>query len=162
MVDELTDTDTELFGSLFVFMQQLTLQVEDRLRPLGLTSRQWLLLGVIDQAFRGTAPTISEAATVFGTSRQNVTQVAKQLERGGWLRLEPDQTDRRAIRLVLTDRLAIFDDPTIQAEQAAFIRSVFGGLTARERRTFLDMVTNCIDRLSSRAGHEPTRREPHP
>jgi DNA-binding MarR family transcriptional regulator len=152
MAEELSDTDIELFGSVFVFMQQLTFRAEEHLRPLGLTSRQWLLLGVIGKAFPGRAPTISETAAVFGTSRQNVKQVASQLERGGWLRLETDPADRRAIRLVLTDQLAVFDDPAVQADQAAFVLAVFGGLTQCERRSLLDMVTRCSSRLSSPTG----------
>jgi DNA-binding MarR family transcriptional regulator len=84
--------------------------------------------------------------------RQNVKQVASQLERGGWLRLETDPADRRAVRLVLTDQLAVFDDPAVRADQAAFVRSVFGGLTQRERLALLDMVTRCSSRLSSPAG----------
>lgn len=58
-----------------MFMQQLTLRVEERLESFGLTSRQWLLLGVIEKAFPGYAPTISEATAVFGSSRQNVKLV---------------------------------------------------------------------------------------
>jgi DNA-binding MarR family transcriptional regulator len=152
MADELSDTDIELFGSIFVLMQQLAFRADEHLRPLGLTSRQWLLLGVIDKAFPGRPPTISEAAEVFGTSRQNVKQIASQLERGGWLRLESDPADRRASRLVTTDRLAVFGEPAVQADQAAFVLSVFGGLTQRERRAFLNMVTTCISRLSTAAG----------
>jgi DNA-binding MarR family transcriptional regulator len=121
-----------------------------------------LLLGVIDKAFRGYAPTISEATAVFGTSRQNVKQVALQLERRGWLRLEPDPADRRALRLVLTDRLAVFRDPAVQADQAAFILSVFGGLTPRERRIFLTMITKCSTHLSSSASEAPTTRKERP
>jgi DNA-binding MarR family transcriptional regulator len=159
MADGLTDTDIELFGSVFVFMQQLAFRAEEHLRPLGLTSRQWLLLGVIEKAFPGRPPTISEAAGVFGTSRQNVRQVVSQLERGGWLRLEPDPDDRRAIRLVPTERLAVFDDPAVQADQAAFVLSVFGGLTPRERRALLRMVTTCISSLSPERGDAPPSRE---
>ncbi len=162
MADDLSNTDVELFGSLFVLMQLLTLRVEERLRPMGLTSRQWLLLGVIDKGFPGYAPTLSEATAVFGTSRQNVKQVVLQLERGGWLRLEPDPADGRVIRLVLTDRLAVFDDPTVQADQAAVVHSVFGSLTPRERRTFLNMVTRCIARLSSSSGDAPRHGSERP
>jgi DNA-binding MarR family transcriptional regulator len=160
MATGLSDTDVELFGSLFVLMQQLTFLADEHLRPLGLTSRQWLLLGVIDTAFPERPPTISEAAAVFGTSRQNVRQVVTQLERGGWLRLEPDPVDRRAIRLVPTDRLAVFDDPAVQADQAAVISSVFGGFTSDERRALLDMVTACTSRLSTQArGQHPSEGE---
>lgn len=149
MGDHLSDTDVELFGSLFVLMQQLTSRVEERLASFGLTSRQWLLLGVIEKAFPGYAPTISEATATFGTSRQNVKQVALQLERRGWLRLEPDPADARVLRLVLTEQLAVFHDPIVEADQAAFILAVFGGLTHHERRAFLDLVTKCLTHLSS-------------
>ncbi len=160
MTDGLTPTDVELFGSLLVFTQQLTMRVEERLESFGLTGRQWLLLGVIEKAFPGYAPTISEATAAFGTSRQNVKQVALQLERRGWLRLEPDQVDGRVLRLVLTDQLAVFHDPGVQAEQGDFILSVFGGLTPRERQTLLKMVTTCNTHLSSTASDPPpTRKE---
>ncbi len=149
MSDELTDVDVELFGSLFAFMQQVTALVDERLDGFGLTSRQWLLLGLLDKAFPGYAPTLSEATAVFGTSRQNVKQIALQLERGGWLRMDPDPVDRRVRRLVLTDKLAVFHDPVVQADQAAFILAVFGGLTPRQRRTFLTLVTTCMSRLAA-------------
>jgi DNA-binding MarR family transcriptional regulator len=151
--------EVELFGSLFVFMQQLTRRVEQRLERFGLTSRQWLLLGVLEKAFPGYAPTISEASAVFGTSRQNVKQVAGQLERGGWLRLERDAVDGRVLRLVLTERLAEFHDPGVRADQAAFIRTVFGGLTPRERALFLDLVTRCTANLSLLVGVSELPRE---
>jgi DNA-binding MarR family transcriptional regulator len=157
VADDLS-VEVELFGSLFVFMQQLTLQVEERLAPFGLTTRQWLLLGVIERAFPGYAPTISEATAAFGTSRQNVKQVALQLERRGWLRLEQDPADARALRLVLTEQLAVFHDPGVQADQAAFILAVFRGLTQRERRTFLDLVTRCVKNVALPVSEAPTGR----
>ncbi len=155
MPHQVTPTDVQLFGSVVAFTQQLTRRVDEHLAPFGLTSRQWLLLAVLSKRFPGHAPTVSEATDVFGTSRQNVKQIALQLERHGWLRLEPDATDHRALRLVLTDRIGVFDEPGVRGEQAAFIRTVFGGLTLSERRNFLGLVTACIARL---ADHEPAER----
>jgi DNA-binding MarR family transcriptional regulator len=157
MVDALTATDVELFGSLVVFMQQLMLRMDELLEPFGLTSRQWALLAAIDKGFpEGYAPTLSEATAVFGTSRQNVKQVALQLERRGWLRLELDPTDRRMLRLVLTDQRAVFDDPAVRATQGTFILSVLGGLTPREREAWLRSVRTCMSHLSSPPNQPPT------
>jgi DNA-binding MarR family transcriptional regulator len=142
--DGLSETDVQLFGSILMFTQQLMTRSDEHLEQFGLTTRQWLLLAVLDKRFPGSAPSISEATAVFGTSRQNVKQVAVQLERRGWLRVEPDPVDRRMLRLVLTDKRALLDDPAVQADQAAFILSVFGGLTPHERRTLLNMVTTCM------------------
>jgi len=109
------------------------------------------MLAVLDKRFQGTAPSISEATAVSGTSRQNVKQVALQLERRGWLRVEPDPVNRRMLRLVLTHKRAVFGDPAVQADQAAFVLSVSGGLTSDERLTLLNMVTTCIAGPSSTA-----------
>lgn len=150
--------EADLFGSLFVFLQQLTLRAEEHLAQFGLTSRQWLLLGVIEKAFAGRAPTISEATAVFGTSRQNVKQVAQQLQHGGWLRLESDPADARVLRLVLTERIAVFHDPAVQADQADFLHALFEGLTQPERRAFLDLVTRCIRNLRPERTFREQRR----
>jgi DNA-binding MarR family transcriptional regulator len=150
------DVDLELFGSLFVFMQKLTRYVDERLGHFGITSRQWLLLAVLDSAFIGRAPTITEAAVIYGSSRQNVKQIALQLERRGWLRLEPDPADARVVRLVLTEKIAEFHDPTVQADQASLVQAVFAGLDEHERRTLRDLVARCIDELPSSPITDPT------
>lgn len=162
MAEGLSETDIELFGSILVFTQQLMSRADDYLEPLGLTTRQWLLLALLDKRFPGSAPSISEATAAFGTSRQNVKQVALQLERRGWLRVEPDPVDRRILRLVLTDKRAVFDDPAAQADQADFIRSVFGGLAPGDRRSLLNMVTTCIAGLSLTSVDQRTSREERP
>jgi DNA-binding MarR family transcriptional regulator len=160
MADDDLSVEAELFGSLFVFLQKLTRSVDAQLEPFGLTSRQWLLLAVIDTAFGAHSPTISEAAAVYGTSRQNVKQIALQLERRGWLRLEPDRDDARAVRLVLTDRIQEFADPAVQAAQAAFVLTAFGALEPSERRTLRDLVVRCSAGLPAPPDDDgPTARE---
>jgi DNA-binding MarR family transcriptional regulator len=152
----LSDTDGELFGSIVLFTQELMVRMDQLLEPFGLTSRQWSLIAAIAKRFpEGYAPTISEAATAFGTSRQNVKQVAAQLERRGWLRLQPDPADRRATRLVLTEQRDVFDDSAVQGPQAAFVRSLFGELTPRERQVLLTLVSKCMNRLSPRREGPP-------
>ena len=105
--------------------------LDAELRPVGVTSKQLQLLGVIERDFGGAgdgetapgrdgvahsetaeclrrprrprAPTASEVAEAMVTSHQNVMQTARALERRGFLRIERDRTDRRVRRLVLTD-----------------------------------------------------------
>jgi DNA-binding MarR family transcriptional regulator len=158
------DVDLELFGSLFVFMQKLTRFVDEQLADYGITSRQWLLLAVVDNAFSGHAPTITEAAAVYGSSRQNVKQIALQLERRGWLRLEPDPADARVVRLAPAEKMAVFHDPAVQAHQASLVQAVFAGLDAPEHRTLRDLIARCIDELPSSPTVDgtPSRREELP
>jgi DNA-binding MarR family transcriptional regulator len=133
--------EPDLFGSLFVLSQHLTRRADDALAPFGLTSRQWLLLAVLSRL--GT-PTLTEAARAYGSSRQNVKQVALQLEARGFLSLRPDPADRRATRLVPTDRVAVFDEPDVAAAQSAFVAGLFSPLDDDEVATFRSLVARCI------------------
>ncbi len=122
-----TSLEDEAFGLLFVLTQHLGRRADEALVPFGLTSRQWLLLAVLSRSTQ--APTLSEAATVYGTSRQNVKQIALQLAARGYVRLEPDAADARATRVVLTDKVADFDAPWAVAAQRAFLDDVFAALS---------------------------------
>ena len=126
------DPRPELYWALFVLVQHLSRRMDERLTIVGLTSRQWLLLAVLERFFPASAPTLTEAAARYGTSRQNVKQIALGLERRGWLRIEPDRVDGRASRLVLTDRIAVFATPALVQEGAAFLEAVFAGTPESE------------------------------
>ena len=138
--------EPELFGELFVLVQHLTRRADESLAAFGLTSRQWLLLAVLSR-FPGTSPTLTDAARVYGTSRQNVKQVALQLAARGYLRLEPDPADRRATRLVLTDKVAVFDEPDVAAAQSAVIVEVFSSLRDDEVATLRSLLGRCLTSL---------------
>ena len=146
--------EPELFGQLFVLSAHLTRRADEALAPFGLTSKQWLLLAVLSRGFPGASPTLTEAARAYGSSRQNVKQVALQLAARGYLSLTPDPADRRATRLVLSDRVAVFDEPAAVAAQSTFIARVFAPLTDDEVATALTLVGRCITSLTD---HEETR-----
>ena len=116
----------------FVVAQHLDVLGDEALAPLGLTTKQWLLLAIVQKAFDGRHPTLTEAATVYGSSRQNVKAMARGIEAAGYLRIVPDAEDRRALRLVPTDRTAVFASADWRAREAAFFDRMFGGLTPDE------------------------------
>jgi len=66
----------------------------------GLTVTQFHLLWVVGQ-FEN-APSIKEVAKELATSHQNVKQMALNLQRKGFLRMEKDDLDRRVLRIRLT------------------------------------------------------------
>jgi DNA-binding MarR family transcriptional regulator len=123
-----TDPRPDLFGSLLVLVQHLSRRLDDALAPVGLTSRQWLLLAVMERWFPDRGPTLTEAAVRYGSSRQNVKQVALGLERRGYLRLVPDPGDRRATRLELTEKVSIFYEPDLRAQRMEILDAVFADL----------------------------------
>lgn len=143
-----TPAEAELFGRLFVFSQHLTRQADLALQPLGITNRQWLLLAVLARAFPGEAPTLTEAAHVYGTSRQNVKQVAQQLAARGYVELRSDPRDRRTTRIALAPRATALDEPSAVAEQSAFLAQIFAGLTDNDLATLNGLIGRCLTPLT--------------
>ncbi len=140
-------TRADVFGRVFVLVQHLSRRVDLALEPVGLTSRQWLLLAVLTRGFPGAAPTLSEAAALFGTSRQNVKQIAVQLVARGYLTLDVDPADARATRLRLTDRVLELDAPDAVAGQVAVLDELFACFTPDEVAGLADLTGRWIDHL---------------
>jgi MarR family transcriptional regulator for hemolysin len=138
--DDLLGVRAELFGSVFVLTQHLTRRTDAALETFGLTTRQWLLLAVLGKAFPDRSASLSEAAEKYGSSRQNVKQIAVGLESRGFLRLVPDPVDGRTTRLQVTDRVRVFDEPDSQARAAALLADAFAGLTPEETLALRDLV----------------------
>jgi DNA-binding MarR family transcriptional regulator len=102
-----------------------------------------LPLAVLDTFFADQPPTIGQAAA-YGSSRQNVTQIARQLVDRGYLELEPDSADRPAVRLRMTAKKAVFDEPAVRAEQLQLLADMFGGLAPAEILAMRDLVARCL------------------
>lgn len=128
------------FGTVFVVSQHLDRLGDNALAPLGLTTKQWLLLAVIKRAFAGRHPTLSEAAAAYGSSRQNVKAMARALEAAGYVRLVPDAVDGRATRLEPTARLQVFATPEWRVREAAFFEFAFGSLSADDVTRLADLL----------------------
>jgi DNA-binding MarR family transcriptional regulator len=141
---------TEIFGSAFLLAQYLARRTDGALEPLGVTTKQWLLLAVLVRKFPRESPTLSEAALWYGSSRQNVKQIARQLEDRGWLRLVPDAGDRRVLRLELTDRIAAFQEPREVARQEALMKGLFQGLGPADLRQLRDLLGRWLQNVVPR------------
>src|SRR5512137_165038 len=138
--DELLAARAEIFGSIFVIVQHLARRADAELAELGLTSRQWLLLAVLSRWFPGRSPSLSEAAERYGSSRQNVKQIALGLEKHGFVRLVPDRDDARTTRIELTERVRVFDEPEMVTRQAVMLADACAGLSAEETILLRDLV----------------------
>jgi DNA-binding MarR family transcriptional regulator len=139
-----TQNQADILGLTFLLSQQLTRYADAAMAPLSLTTRQWLLLALIEKAFPGQHPMLSEVAWVHGSSRQNVKQIALQLEARGFLRLVDDPDDQRALRLQLTDKIAVFKDPAEFARQQALLAEIFAGFSDADLATFLGLLRRLI------------------
>lgn len=90
-----------LFRLVLATAGQLRAELDRTLAPSGVTSQQAALLHCIEA--HGTPPTLGEVASTLSMTHQNAKQIASALERKGFLRIEVDEADRRARRLVLTE-----------------------------------------------------------
>ena len=138
--DDLLTAQAELFGSVFVVTQHLTRRTDAALAVFGLTTRQWLLLAVLGKWFPDRSPSLSEAAQRYGSSRQNVKQIALGLEARGFVRLVPDPADGRTTRIEMTERVRVLDEPAAQVRAAALLRDAFAGLSPAQTFTLRDIV----------------------
>lgn len=125
----MNDPRPETFALYFLLAQHLTRAADEALAPAGVTSRQWLLLALLTRRFPE-PPTLSQAAEAYGTSRQNVKQLAEQLQDRGFVALRPDPEDARKLRIhVLPTVATTFDAPEEQAREAELLRGLFAPLS---------------------------------
>ncbi|MCL3861167.1 MarR family winged helix-turn-helix transcriptional regulator [Actinotalea sp. K2] len=144
--------EARLFGALFVLGQHLNRYADDALERYGVTARQWLLLAVLVRGFPGERPTLSETAAAYGTSRQNVKQIALQLAARGLVELETDPRDRRATRLAVTPLVSgTFDAPEAARHQQEVVAGVFATLEDAELATFEQLIDRCLGTLNRSA-----------
>ncbi len=148
---ELAEAQAVLFGRVFVLAQHLTRLTDAALADWDLTTRQWLLLAILSRAFPDRAPSLTEAAEVYGSSRQNVKQIAAGLEVRGFVRLVPDTEDGRTTRIERTDRQRVFDEPDGRAKGLALLAQACEGLSRDETLLLRDVVVRWVDALAAQA-----------
>lgn len=103
---KLTDKEKRRFilGSYFIIANKLQNYGDLYLKEMNLTTKQWLLLAVLEKDFEeiGKYPGIGELANSLGTSHQNVKQIANKLEKKGLVKLFKDEEDKRVLRVKST------------------------------------------------------------
>ncbi len=138
----------EIFGSVFLLSQYLARRGDVALEPLGLTTKQWLLLAIVARRFPGESPTLTEASLWYGSSRQNVKAIAQQLQVRGFLRLAADPEDRRALRLHLTPKARVFDAADEAARLARVLAELLAGFDGHELVTLRDLLRRWLGVVS--------------
>lgn len=153
MNDDELQAASDAFGGVFVIVGHLTRLTDQGLQDWDLTTRQWLLLAVLARGFPGRSPSLSEAAAAYGSSRQNVKQIALGLETRGYVRLVPDPADGRTTRLALTDKVGRFDEPEGQARGRDLLEAAFHGLARSDLLALRDLVGHWLAILSPTPPH---------
>jgi DNA-binding MarR family transcriptional regulator len=129
-------TRIRTFRLIVVLAQELRALMDQLLRADGLTTQQAALITVVEAIG---APSLSQAAAALGTTHQNAKQIATALERKGFLRIDPDEGDRRVRRLVTTDKSRAYWKQRSPTDYQ-HVLEWFADLTEREAETLFELL----------------------
>ncbi len=139
------DPSYQVFGLLFLVGTRLE-AIGDSGQCLGeLTTKQWFMLLNIRMFFES-PPTLTQLAESMGTSRQNAKAIAQKLARKGFVALERDARDARALRIRVLPKADEYELANGR-QNDAFLRAFMGVLSAEETQT----MQSCLLRLSDQA-----------
>ena len=129
-------TRIRTFRLIVLLAQELRTLMDQLLRADGLTTQQAALITVVEAIG---APSLSQAAAALGTTHQNAKQIATALERKGFLRIDPDEGDRRVRRLVTTAKSRSYWKRRSPSDYE-HVLEWFAGLSEREAETLLELL----------------------
>ena len=116
-----------------------------RAKTIGLTRSQWW---VLTHLYRRDGLVQAELAEILEIERATLGRLLDRLEAKGWLRREPDSTDRRVKRVYLTDEVK----PAMKSLRriAGDLRQqALEGLDENEREHLVDILIHMKTNLSN-------------
>ncbi len=123
-MDEL-EQKAYIFGTIFTLSNKL--QVLGDEFDKNITIKQWLFMVVVSKFPE--PPTITEVANFIGYSRQNAKRIAANLHQSGFVKLEKDKNDARALRVELTPKCIEYFEKRYPSE-IAYLEKIFCGFDA--------------------------------
>ena len=137
-------------GRLFRIAEHAIAQeVHKNHEALGITSSQGYMLGYLTRRYlEGDVPIYAkDAEQHFGVKHSSVSGVLQRLECKGFITFQPDDTDRRCKKIVLTKKAL-----DIHSEIEKHIRKtetrIFDGMTDEETDTFLRLLRKATENLT--------------
>jgi DNA-binding MarR family transcriptional regulator len=140
-----TQLTVEAFERLLILSHQVEVSMDRLLRQDQLTAKQFQMIATIEKKFTS-PPSIMDVAQEIGTSHQNIKQLALQLEKRGYLEILRDETDRRVLRLRLTEKNAEYWKSKAP-EHLRFMMGLFTSLDDRELEGFNASLIKAIAAL---------------
>jgi DNA-binding MarR family transcriptional regulator len=130
---------------LFLLQQRWGYIISKELADDQITTKQWLMMIVLANAFQS-APSMQEVADAMSTTHQNVKQLATRLEARGFLKIERDPTNKRILRLKVTEECSQFWEKRTP-EDIKSIKSLFQGLEDGEVKELFEIMAK-LERTS--------------
>lgn len=123
-----------------------------RVRRLGLTRSQWLLL---TRLHRRPGASQSELAEMLEVEKATAGRMVDRMEKNGWVVRRPDATDRRVNRIYLTVE-AERVETAMWAVADETVEDALSALSSDERRQFGTLIARVKGRLLLMGGAETT------
>lgn len=139
---ETMDKRLIIFGNLFLLANRLQTVLDSQMEDL--TAKQWLvitMLGMFDEP-----PTLKQLAKMCDSSHQNTKQIVLKLEAKGFLKIEKDSKDARAMRISTTSKCQEWELAN-QENSAKFVHAMFASLTQEEIITTSASLIKIYDAL---------------
>ena len=135
--------DQGIFGGLFVLTNLADAVSNKYLKDL--TTKQWFLLACLSTFFVQ-PPTLTQLAEIMGVSHQNVKMVALRLQEKQFLRLLKDPKDKRAWRVQLTNKPAVYTQES-ETLQNQFIERLYSGISDQEKRLTYQVLLQMMENV---------------
>ena len=141
------DTITALLITVFRLNGALLAEGDRLMRPLGLTSARWQVLGVVAAA--ATPLPMASIARNMGLTRQAIRQVVNDLETIGLVRFAPNPHHQRAHLVLLTPEGERANREAMKL-QAPWADGLVHGLDPARIKEATNILTQLLARLNQR------------
>lgn len=143
------DLQRLIFAHIYRVANMLQTFQDKMLTEYDLTAKQFYLMIVIG-SFNEEPPTITEAAERFGSSYQNVKQMALKLQKSQYINIVKDDEDKRMKRLELSHKAEEFWKVRDNDDYSS-MKELFADFKAGELEAFADyilMIEKGVEQLS--------------
>lgn len=132
---------------LFLVQQRWSYIISKELKEDKITTKQWLMMIIIVNAFTH-APSMQEVADALSTTHQNVKQLAIRLETREFLKIERDQHNLRILRLKTTDKSREYWEKRF-LKDIKTIASLFEDLNDSEVKSLFEILSK-LEKISEK------------
>lgn len=142
---ELENLSDDLIAYVEIFILANRLQTVANIGIREITVKQWFPLVMLGSL--KTAPTLKELSEMCGITHQSTKQLIQKLEEKGFVKIEEDKNDKRAMRISVTPKL----DGWIERYSAInhnFVHEFFSCLSDEEIKTFLTLQRRLLNNLT--------------
>jgi len=152
MLSQPSPDDDGYIGYMLSDVARLIRTVFDRrVRKLGLTRAQWLML---TRLHRRPGASQTELADMLEIDRASAGRMIDRMEKAGWVERRADGTDRRINRLHLTSGARKAHARMWKIAEST-VDDALAPLSAREREQFTELTARVKGQLQSLAGGVP-------